>query len=152
MTIEMRYAVDTNILAYADGVDGQMLSDRAFGILNQLSSHEMLLPVQVLGELFRVLRKKGLKSPFERDLAIRRWIKMSVLIETDLAIFEDALLLTHDHQFDIWDAVILSASASARCQILLTEDMKDGFVWRGTTVCNPFAEKLHPLLASVLED
>jgi hypothetical protein len=29
--------------------------------------------------------------------------------------------------------------------------MQDGFVYRGVTVANPFAETLHPLLASLLE-
>ncbi len=35
--------------------------------------------------------------------------------------------------------------------MLLSEDMQDGFVYRGVTVANPFAAALHPLLASVLE-
>ena len=39
--------------------------------------------------------------------------------------------LASAHQLGIWDAVILSAAADARCRILLSEDLQDGFTWRG---------------------
>jgi predicted nucleic acid-binding protein len=73
-------------------------------------------------------------------------------LPSDETVLKGALDLTHDHQLDFWDAIILFAAASARCHILLFENMHDGFVRHGTAVCNPFAEKLHPLLASALED
>ncbi len=50
----------------------------------------------------------------------------------------------------IWDAVILSAAADARCRLLLSEDLQDGFTWRGVTVVNPFASSPHRLLAALL--
>jgi predicted nucleic acid-binding protein len=56
------------------------------------------------------------------------------------------------HRFDIWDAVIVSASAEAGCRVLLSEDMQDGFVWRGMTIINPFAIVPHPMLASLLDE
>ena len=43
-----------------------------------------------------------------------------------------------------------TVTASADCRILLSEDMHDGFVWRGLTVIDPFVERVHPLLASLL--
>jgi hypothetical protein len=36
-------------------------------------------------------------------------------------------------------------------KLLLSEDMQDGFVYRGVTVANPFAERIHPLLASLMD-
>jgi predicted nucleic acid-binding protein len=57
--------------------------------------------------------------------------------------------LAADHALSIWDAVILAAAADAGCRLLLSEDMQDGFSWRGLTVANPFA-KHHPLLAAIL--
>jgi hypothetical protein len=35
-------------------------------------------------------------------------------------------------------------------RLLLSEDLQDGFTWRGVTVTNPFAAALHPLLAALL--
>jgi predicted nucleic acid-binding protein len=45
---------------------------------------------------------------------------------------------------------MLSAAAVARCRLLLSEDLQEGFTWRGVTVTNPFRVDRHPLLAAVL--
>jgi predicted nucleic acid-binding protein len=58
--------------------------------------------------------------------------------------------LACDHQFEIWDALIVSTAAEAKCRLLLSEDLHDGFVWRGLTVVNPFAKRRNPLLDAVL--
>ena len=58
--------------------------------------------------------------------------------------------LVSDHGLTIWDSVVLAASAEAECRLLLSEDLQEGFTWRGVTVTNPFAQKLHPLLAALL--
>lgn len=42
------------------------------------------------------------------------------------------------HKFALWDALILAAAAEARCRLLLSEDMQDGFAWRSVTIRNPF--------------
>jgi predicted nucleic acid-binding protein len=63
---------------------------------------------------------------------------------------ETALDLATEHRLQIFDAIILAASAEAGCRMLLTQDMQDGFVWRGMTVANPFAATLHSLLADLL--
>ena len=55
----MRVALDTNILAYAEGVNGQARKDAALRILQEFREHEVMLPVQALGELFVVLTRKA---------------------------------------------------------------------------------------------
>jgi predicted nucleic acid-binding protein len=60
--------------------------------------------------------------------------------------------LATDHQLSIWDAVILSAAAEGGCRLLLSEDMQEGFIWKGVTVTNPFAPKKHDLLIALLAD
>jgi predicted nucleic acid-binding protein len=63
----------------------------------------------------------------------------------------EAIDLAADHRIGIWDSVIISVAAETGCRVLLSEDMQDGFTWRGVTVVNPFAEQRHPLLASLLD-
>jgi predicted nucleic acid-binding protein len=46
--------------------------------------------------------------------------------------------------------VVLAASAEAECRLLLSEDLQEGFTWRGVAVTNPFAATLHPMLAALL--
>lgn len=45
---------------------------------------------------------------------------------------------------------MLSASAEAGAAMLLSEDMQDGFVWRGLTVVNPYAATIHRKLAAIV--
>jgi predicted nucleic acid-binding protein len=45
---------------------------------------------------------------------------------------------------------MLAAAADAGCRLLLSEDLQEGFTWRGVTVVNPFADTRHPLLAALL--
>ena len=55
----MRIALDTNVLAYAAGIDDARRRDRALGMLETLSGAALVLPQQVAGELYNVLRRKG---------------------------------------------------------------------------------------------
>lgn len=55
----MRAAIDTNILAYAEGVNGVDRRQLALNVLRRLPVAAALLPVQALGELYNVLVRKA---------------------------------------------------------------------------------------------
>ena len=59
----MRAALDTNILVYAEGVNGPPMREIALNLLQRLPDDETLLPVQALGELFNVLVRKAGRTP-----------------------------------------------------------------------------------------
>jgi predicted nucleic acid-binding protein len=148
----VRLALDTNILVYAEGVNGVSLKKTAVDVIRKLSPDETFVPVQVLGELFHVLvRKAGLKRESART-AILSWHDDFPVIETSPAIVLAAADLSVDHGLRIWDAVILAAAASAGCRLLLSEDMQEGFAWSGVTVTNPFSPARHELLSALLDD
>jgi predicted nucleic acid-binding protein len=145
----VRVALDTNALAYAEGVNGIAMKKTALELLDKIPQNLVVLPVQALGELFQLLVRKAGRSPAEARLAILSWRNAYALVETSPEVLLAALDLTV-RQFSIWDAVILCAAAEADCHLLLSEDMQDGFVWRGVTVVNPFAKPKHPLLDALL--
>ncbi len=147
----MKVALDTNLLAYAEGVNGKAMRQRALELIERLPQGSVVLPVQVLGELFQVLVRKSGRAPSEARAAILGWRNAFALVETSPSVLLAAVDLTAQ-QFGIWDAVILSAAAEANCQLLLSEDMQDGFTWRGVTLVNPFAKRRHPLLEALLAD
>lgn len=146
----MRLALDTNMLVYAEGVNGAARKKAALEIVDKLPGDSTFLPVQVLGELFRVLVRKAGRTPEIARSAILAWKDTFPLIETSPAVLLSAADLAADHNFSIWDSVILSAAAAADCRVLLSEDMQDGFTWNGVTVVNPFAPVKHELLTSIL--
>jgi predicted nucleic acid-binding protein len=148
----VRLAVDTNVLAYAEGVNGPVRKEAALEMTGRLPADSTLVPVQVLGELYRVLVGKAAWPAKRARAAILSWQDTFPLIETSPAILVASLDVAADHGLSIWDAIIVSAAAAAGCRLLLSEDMHEGFTWGGVTVVNPFAAKKHELLAGVLEN
>ena len=146
----MRVALDTNILAYAEGVNGPDMKRTALELVEKLPEDAVLLPVQVLGELFNLLVRKAGRAPTGGRKAILSWRDAFPLIETSGEVMIAATDLAADHQLGIWDAVILSAASEAGCRLLLSEDFQEGFTWKGVTVTNPFRTPKHDLLVALL--
>jgi predicted nucleic acid-binding protein len=146
----MRLALDTNILAYAEGVNGAAKKKSALDIIQKLPPESTFLPVQVIGELFHVLVRKAGRTPERARAALLSWQDAFPLIETSPAIMLAAVDIAVHHQFSIWDAVIFSAAAAAGCRLLLSEDLHSGFTWSGVTVANPFSTARHELLTALL--
>ena len=145
----MRVAVDTNVLAYAEGIGEQAKRNVSLDLLNRLSPESLLLPAQVLGELFRVLTGKANCTPDMARSRVQQWADSFEVADSSWVAFQAAFDLTVDHGLQIWDALILAVTAEQRCRILLSEDMQHGFTWRGVTVVNPYHQSVHPLIKSI---
>ena len=146
----MTIALDTNILAYAEGANGAVMRDKALDLIQRLPPGAIVLPVQTLGELFNVLVRKAKRRPDRARAAVLGWLDAYAVVETSAAVIVNATDLASDHGLTIWDSVVLAASAEAGCRLLLSEDLPEGFTWRGVTVTNPFAPTPHPILAALL--
>jgi predicted nucleic acid-binding protein len=146
----MRIALDTNVLAYAEGVNGPGRQRDALKVLAQLRGADIVLPAQTLGELFHVLVRKATFSRTAARAAVQNWHDAYAVVETSASVIVEATDLACAHGLSIWDSVVLSASAQSGCRLLLSEDLQDGFLWRGVTVTNPFASTPHPVLAALL--
>ena len=146
----MRIALDTNVLAYAEGVNGVERRDAALALIRRAPQEAAVVPVQVLGELFNVLVRKGGRSRSDARDALLSWRDAFPIVETSPEAMLAAVDLATDHRLGIWDAVILSAASQSGCRLLLSEDLQEGFTWAGVTVVNPFAAPQHPLLHALL--
>lgn len=147
----MRIALDTNVLAYAEGINGAERRDAVLALIRGLPQDAVVVPVQVLGELFNVLVRKGGKSRSDARDSLLSWRDTFSVAETSSEVMLLAADLATDHHLGIWDAVILSAAAQSGCRLLLSEDLQDGFTWAGVTVVNPFSSPKHALLHALLE-
>ncbi len=146
----MRIALDTNVLVYAEGANGAVMRDKALKLIERLPPEDVVLPAQTLGELFNVLVRKAKRRPVRAREAVLSWRDAYAVVETSAAVMANATDLASDHGLGIWDSVVLAASAEAECRVLLSEDLQEGFTWRGVTVTNPSAATLHPILAALL--
>lgn len=151
-----RFALDTNILVYVEAFErvpsDKAKVERASALIDLFTDvgAKPVIALQTLAELHRVLaRKRGLSAP-QATAAIAPWRRLGDVVETSHDIFDAALQLASDHLLSIYDAIIFACAVHARCDLLLSEDMQDGFAWRGVTIANPFAAKLEPRLAKLL--
>lgn len=146
----MRIALDTNILAYAEGIGDERRCRLAQDMIALLPVEGVLLPAQVLGELHRVLTLKARRAPAEVKAAVLGWADAFTVGDSTWRALESAFDLASDHGMQIWDALILSVSAEHKCRLLLSEDLQSGFTWRGVTITDPFSESRHKLLEAVI--
>jgi predicted nucleic acid-binding protein len=147
----VRVALDTNILAYAEGVNGAVRKINALDLIQRLPAASALLPVQTLGELFQLLVRKLNRTPAQARAAILGWRDAFPLIETSESVIVGAAELAARHRFSFWDGVVLASAAEGGCRLLLSEDLQEGFTWNSVTVTNPFGVSPHPLLTDLLQ-
>jgi len=146
----MRVALDTNVLAYAEGLGDEVRCNAALQLVEQLPVASVVLPAQTLGELMLVLTGKARRSSTAARDAVLGWADSFEVADSSWSAFQAALDLVVDHQLPMWDALVLAVAAENRCRLLLSEDFQNGFTWRGVTVADPFAAQRSPLLDGLL--
>jgi predicted nucleic acid-binding protein len=131
-------ALDSNVVLYALLEPQTVKGTQASHLLRQLG-WSGVIPVQVLGEVMTVVRRK---QP-EREAHAFDWLASAVeaygTAPTRLSTFARARQLVEAHHLQLWDAIIISASAEAGAGVLLSEDMQDGQRIAGLRILNPFA-------------
>lgn len=146
----MRLALDSNVLIYAEGGNDAHRQRIAHDIIGSLQPSQILVPLQSAAETFRWLVKKG---GIERARASSRtswWLEKFETQDTNREVFSGAADLTVVHGLQFFDAIILAAASVAGVDVLLSEDLHDGFAWRGVTVANPFAAEPSPIIRTLL--
>ena len=150
----MKVALDTNILAYAAGIvaapdDPPKVEASRDVVARLMDAVQLVAPVEVLGELFHLARRRTGDQAFARDAVERAAAQFETVASTQPRLLA-AVDLAADHKLQLWDALILVAAADAGCSLLLSEDMQGGFTHAGLTVANPFADPPHSKLAALL--
>lgn len=142
----MRIAVDTNVLVYAEGVNGADYHARTLALLEGIRGNDLVVPAQVLAETFNVLTKKAGFLRQRARGAVSEWARLLQVMPTSVDALHIGLDLAAAHHLNVFDAIILAVADAAGCRLLLSEDMQHGFEWRGVTVIDPFLPEPHPLL------
>jgi predicted nucleic acid-binding protein len=150
----VKIALDTNVLLYAAAV-WRVEADKPKtaiirDMLPKLSDDAAIVaPYQTFGEAYNAMQRVGHDREKCRQ-TILEWRDRYEVPGSDEGSYLSAFDLATEHNLQFWDALILNVAAESGCSLLLSEDMQDGFAWRGVTVVNPFAKTLHKRLARVL--
>lgn len=147
----MKAAVDTNILIYAFGLNDELRYRRSFALLDSLSLTGGVVAAQALAEFHRVATRKYRRPAVEAGEQIEIWSDVFVVAPTDADTLAEAAHLANQHTLQIFDAIILAASAQAGCRVLFSEDMQHEAVFNGVMIVNPFLDERNPMLRAVLK-
>ena len=93
----MRFAIDTNVLAYAEGLGDARRCGIAVELIQKLPSDAGVLPAQVLGELSRVLTTKAKRSTSLARDAVLAWADSFEVADSTWFAFQAALDLSLIH-------------------------------------------------------
>ncbi|HKI11111.1 MAG TPA: PIN domain-containing protein [Candidatus Acidoferrum sp.] len=132
--------VDTNVLVYAHDPQGGAKSIRARRLVRQLWLEKSgVLSTQVLQEFCVNVRRKFLHpmSTEEFGELLGDYMKWHTVVNSGESIVR-ALEIERRYQLSFWDAMIVQAAASARCEVLYSEDLSHGQEYQGVLVVNPF--------------
>jgi predicted nucleic acid-binding protein len=146
----MRFALDSNVILYSEGVNDPGRASLALDLLESMDGLPVIIPIQALGEVLSILTRKFAVSKPTAIVKLQRWQQDYQTQETNRPIFDDALELVAKHSFQIWDGIILAAASFAGATFLFSEDMQDGFIWQGTRIVNPFATVPDPIISALL--
>lgn len=126
--------IDSNVVLYLLS-DDAVKADNAEGLLKA----QPIISVQVLNEVTNVCVRK-LKMGWDEIAQflelVRSFCKVVPLTEE---VHDRARLIAERHQLSFYDACIVSAAATAGCQMLYSEDMNHGQILEDSlTIRNPF--------------
>ena len=126
--------IDTNVLIYLASSD-PVRAERAETIISSGGT----ISVQVLNELANVARRK-MRLSWQHTRAFLSMIRGLLLVSPiTTEIHENGLALAERYKLSIYDAMIVASALHADCDVLWSEDMRDGMtIAKRLRVVDPF--------------
>jgi len=135
-----RVFLDTNVLVYAWSESNTSKGARARSVIRELvSQNSAVISMQVLQEFYSVLTTKMNCDKLLAKEAMLGFTRIP-LVQTDLALLQQAIDISILTRLSFWDALIVAAAEYANCTMLYSEDMNAGQTIRGIRIVNPFSE------------
>ncbi len=132
--------LDTNILVYTlDNKDGEK-QKQSRAVLRKILAEDLpVVSVQVLQEFYVVATTKLKADPIKVKALVHSFGNMEV-VNNDMELVEQAIDIGLVSGLGFWDSLIVAAAEKAKCELILSEDLKIKINLRGIRVVNPFEE------------
>ena len=128
---------DTNILVYQMDKGNVTKREKCRDLVREAATNgDAVISTQVLQEFYVVVTKKLHIDPIVSKSIMHTFENMEVVtIGKDL--INEAIDASIQYQLSFWDALILVAAESAKCEIMYSEDLNEGQVMRNVKIMNP---------------
>lgn len=131
--------VDTNVLLYA--ISGDPTEQEKSAIANAiLLAGDLALSVQVLQEFYvQATRSTRLhRLSHAQAVGLVESFQRFAVQETTTDLMLAAMATRDRFGISYWDAAILEAARTLKCEVVLSEDLRSGQDYQGVRVVNPF--------------
>lgn len=129
--------IDTNILVYSLDRFDPIKQKKCRSLLKTLADDfQGVISTQVTQEFYVTTVKKLGADPLLIKDILHAYERFETVIITPDTI-RDAIDCSIINRLSFWDALIVVAAESARCEKLWSEDLNDGQVIRGVQIENP---------------
>jgi predicted nucleic acid-binding protein len=132
---------DTNVLVYAYS------DDLRKGKAELLIEAGGRIGVQQLNEFISVARQKFRRS-WTEILTVLSDLRLFCPdpVPITLTLHQTALGICERYEYNIYDSLVIAAALQTSCDVLYTEDMRDGQKIESLIIRNPFSVKGHQLI------
>lgn len=128
--------VDTNLWIYMHSKDPKQ---EIIAKLVKQNFSKIVISVQVVGEIYHTLTRKGIKSATEAKSILQNVASSFPPVSITQATTERAIDISIKSKFTYWDSLIIASSLESGCVYLYSEDMNHGQIINETlTIINPF--------------
>ncbi len=136
-----KYFLDTNILVYSFDKTQPSKRERSLSLIQEaLETGLGVISTQVVQEFLNVATQK-FSVPLKIDDAreyLRQVLNPLCQVYPDLAFYESCLELKAETQYSFYDSLILAAALRGGCEVLYSEDLREGQEVRGVRIVNPY--------------
>lgn len=135
-----KFFLDTNIIIYGLGQDAPEKMRRAEALMEMAQSGRGCVSFQVVQEFINVAQRKFRTRLTREEIAfVVNGILLPICkVNPNPSFYLDTLETQEATHLSWYDSLILQAAIDAGCKVLYSEDLQDGFRYRGVTVKNPF--------------
>jgi len=128
-------ALDTNIVIYGHGFDGDAKMDVAIRLLYE----KPVISAQVISEYLNVMKRISKKDKRELMEMCAEWLETCRIQPVTHSTVYRARHLIGRYDFQMFDGIIVASALEAGCDILYSADMQDGLIVDGTLkIANPY--------------
>jgi len=130
-----KISIDTNVLIYNHGIDG----DAKQLIADSLLDNVPVISTQVISEYLNVMKRISKLSKNDLLRMCSEWLEGCQVQSVSLSTLKLADYLIQRYDFSLFDSIIVASALEAECDILYSEDMQHGLrVEDKLTILNPF--------------
>lgn len=121
-----RCFVDSNLIVYLYSTDDKQ--KREILISKWDGQHQLSISRQVVNETCSVLLKKFAISTKDVERVVYELENAFSIVELTEVTTKETLRIKEEYKYSFWDSMIIASALENDCQVLYSEDMKNGQV------------------------